>query len=76
MIGRFFKFERGQTSTEYMLVIVIAASLGITFMKKMDDYVIKNPQGLIGKPLKQFKDKLDQDSQGRYRVYPIGPMMR
>jgi hypothetical protein len=45
-------------------------------MKKMDEYVINNPNGMIGKPLKTFKDKISQDPTNRYRVYPIGPIAR
>jgi Flp pilus assembly pilin Flp len=73
---RFFKNELGQTVSEYMLLIAVSAMLGIAFMKKMDEYLINNPNGLIGKPLKEFKNKLNQDTDGRYKVYPIGPMMK
>ena len=76
MKGRFFKAELGQTSIEYMLIIVVMALIGIAFLRKMDEYVVKNPNGLIGKPLKEFQNKLNEDPQGRYRVYPIGPIMK
>ena len=66
--------NRGQTSVEYILLIVVAVSFGLTFVKKMEKYLINNPNGLISKPLNGFKEKLSKDPTGRYRVYPIGPI--
>lgn len=75
MNRRFLKSELGQTSTEYLLIIAVAVSFGLTFMKKMDEWVIRNPNGMIGKPLKEFKNKLDQDPTGRFRYYrSMGPV--
>lgn len=67
----FIKSEQGQTAVEYLLLIVVSVSLGLTFLKKMDEYVLSNPQGLIGGPLNQFKTQLNQDPTGRYRTFPI-----
>lgn len=66
--------EKGQTAVEYLLLIVVAVSFGLLFAKKMDEYLIKNPNGLIAKPINGFKNKLNQDPTGRYRYYPIGPV--
>jgi hypothetical protein len=74
MMRRILKSKKGQTSVEYLLLIVVAVGFGLTFAKKMDEYLIKNPNGLISKPLNGFKNKLNQDPTGRYRVYPIGPI--
>lgn len=71
MIRFFIKSELGQTAVEYLLLIVVSVSLGLTFLKKMDEYVISNPQGLIGGPLNHFKTQLNQDPTGRYRTFPI-----
>lgn len=77
MIRYFIQSESGQTAVEYLLLIVVAVSLGLTFMKKMDEYVINNPNGMIGKPLKNFEEKLNQDPTGRYRYYrSMGPVMQ
>ncbi len=73
---RILKSQKGQTAIEYLLLIAVATSFGLTFMKKMDEYLIKNPNGLIAKPLNSFKDKISRDPTGRYRVYPIGPIAR
>lgn len=74
MLRRIIKNKRGQTSVEYLLLIVVAVSFGLLFAKKMDEYLIKNPNGLIAKPLNQFKAKINADTQGRYRYYSIGPV--
>jgi hypothetical protein len=73
---RILRSEKGQTAVEYLLLIAVAVSFCITFMKKMDEYVINNPNGIIGKPLKSFRDKLSQDPANRYRYYPLGPRAR
>lgn len=72
----FLKSQLGQTSVEYMLLIVVSVSLGLAFFKKMNEYINDNPNSIVGKPLKEFQNKLNQDPTGRYKVYPIGPMMR
>jgi hypothetical protein len=74
MMRRILKSKKGQTSVEYLLLIVVAVGFGLLFAKKMDQYLIQNPNGLIAKPLNGFKNKLSQDPTGRYRVYPIGPI--
>ncbi len=76
MKRRFFKSQLGQTSTEYLLLIAVSIGLGLAVFKRLDEYLIKDPNGFIGKPLKEFQNKLNQDASGRYRVYPIGPMMK
>jgi Flp pilus assembly pilin Flp len=71
MNRRFFNNQLGQTAVEYCLLIAVSASLGIAFFKKMDDYVINNPNGIIGKPIKIFKDRINQDTTGRYTRFPL-----
>jgi len=71
MVKKILKSKKGQTSVEYLLMISVAVSLGITVFNKMNEYLIKNPDGMIGRPLKQFKDKFSADPAGRYRYYRI-----
>lgn len=71
MFRRIFKSQLGQTSVEYLLLIVVGVSIGLTFMKKMDEYLVKNPDGIIGKPLKDFKNSLNSDVSGRYKSFPL-----
>jgi hypothetical protein len=76
MMRRILKSQKGQTAIEYLLLIVVAISFGLTFMKKMDEFLIKNPNGLIAKPLNSFKERIGRDPSNRYKVYPIGPIAR
>lgn len=75
MVRRIFKSQQGQTSIEYLLLIVVAISFGLTFMKKMDEYLINNPNGLIAKPLNSFKERMGDPTNG-YKTFPIGPIAR
>lgn len=71
MFRRILRSHLGQTSIEYLLLIVVAVSIGLAFMKKMDEYLIQNPDGTIGKPLKEFKSSLNSDTNGRYSRFPL-----
>lgn len=71
MKRRFFKNELGQTAVEYCLLIAVSASLGIAFFKKMDEYMIQSPDGMIAKPLRIFKERLQSDTSGRYSRFPL-----
>lgn len=68
---RLLKSEKGQTSVEYILLIFVVVSLGILFFNKMNDYIIKNPKGLIGGPLSKFSNAINQDPTGRFRTYSL-----
>ncbi len=70
MMRRILKSQRGQTAVEYLLLMAVSVSLGLTFFKKMDEYIIKNPNGLIGKPLKTFQRELGTP-EGRYKTFPL-----
>jgi Flp pilus assembly pilin Flp len=65
------KTEEGQTAIEYLLMVVVAVGLGITLFNRLDEYLIKNPNGMIAKPLNQFKNLLNSDTTGRYRRFPL-----
>lgn len=70
MLRQFLKTQTGQTSVEYLLLIVVAVSLGLTFLKKMEEYLIDNPNGLIAKPLNSFKKELGTPGD-RYQRFPL-----
>ncbi|HXH29708.1 MAG TPA: hypothetical protein VNJ01_02735 [Bacteriovoracaceae bacterium] len=61
----------GQTSVEYLLLLVVSVGLGVTFFKKMDEYLIKNPNSLISKSLNSYRDTLSADPTGRYSRFPL-----
>lgn len=61
--------EKGQTAVEYLLVMVVSVGLCLTFYKKFQDYLIKNPNSYVNSHLKFFKNQYNPD-QGfkRYRL--------
>jgi len=61
----------GQTSIEYMLMIAVSLGLGFIFLKKMNEYLIDNPNSYLSKYLNSFKSTIEQDSSGRYRVFNL-----
>ncbi len=61
--------QQGQTSMEYLLVVVVAAGLGMTFLKKMDDYLLTNPDSYINGYLNSFNQILKTDP--RYKQFPM-----
>jgi hypothetical protein len=71
MIFKVLKLDRGQTVVEYMLMIAMSVGLGIAVFNQLNDYLIKNPNGLVGARLNQFKKDLSSDSSGRYKRFPI-----
>lgn len=66
---RFRKNQKGQTSIEYLLMIVVAITLGFTFKKRMEEYFFKNPNSFIAGSLRQYRSSFD--SQNRYRTFPM-----
>lgn len=70
MMGRLLKSQKGQTSVEYMLLIAVAISFGLLFFKKMDQYLLTNPNGIIAKPLNSYKNSLGNPKDG-YKYFPL-----
>ncbi len=63
------KSQKGQTAVEYIMMVSVAVSLGIAVFKKLDEYLIKNPNSLVGKPLNSYRQAMDQN--GKYKRFPI-----
>ena len=63
--------DKGQTTVEYMLVLVVSLTIGIAFKKKMEDFILKNPNSYISKSLGQIQSSLEADSSGRYRYFTV-----
>lgn len=63
--------NQGQTSVEYLLLLVVSIGLGVTFYKKMDEYMIKSPNSFIAKSLNSYKEALNTDPNGRFSRFPL-----
>lgn len=63
--------RKGQTSIEYLLLTVVAISIGIAFKKKIEDYMLTNPNSLLSRSLNQFNSQFSEDTEGRYRIYSL-----
>ncbi len=70
MMRSLIRSDKGQTSLEYLLLIVVVTSMGILFMKKMDEYILKNPNSFVSKPLNAYKQSLGSPQNG-YKYFPL-----
>ena len=68
---RFIRNKKGQTAIEYLLVLTVSLTIGIIFTKKMKDYLIENPNSVIGKQLNILKSQFDQDPKCKYCRYRL-----
>ena len=53
--------QRGQTAIEYIMMLAVVGGLGMTFMKKMDEYLLQNPNSYINNYLNSYKAVLKAD---------------
>jgi len=65
---RFFK-QKGQTSVEYMLMIVVSVGIGLTFFKKFEGYLLTNPDSYMNIQMEFYKNLYDpQFGYKKYRL--------
>lgn len=63
------KNQKGQVAVEYLLMVVVAITLGLTFKKRMDEFFFKNPNSFITRSLNNYKRLFEGD--GRYKRFPV-----
>jgi uncharacterized protein (UPF0333 family) len=63
------KKELGQTSLEYLLLLVVSAGIGMTFFKKFSGYLVDNPDSLIAGYIGGYKRILN--SQQNFKRYYV-----
>jgi uncharacterized protein (UPF0333 family) len=56
---RFIKRQAGQTSVEYLLVIVVSVGLCMTFYKKFSGYLLDNPDSYMSSHMKLYAALFD-----------------
>ncbi|HXH75266.1 MAG TPA: hypothetical protein VNJ08_09895 [Bacteriovoracaceae bacterium] len=69
-----FRFlgEKGQTAVEYMMLLVVSASIGIAFKKKIDEFLVGNPNSLLSRQIGGLTASFEgQGGDGRFRSFPI-----
>ncbi len=63
------KNEKGQTATEYMMLLVVAFTIGTTFKKKIEEFLISNPNSVISKQINNFTNEFNADP--RFSFFPL-----
>lgn len=63
------KKQKGQAAVEYLLMVAVAITLGLTFKEKMTDYFLRNPNSFINAYLRNFQRQFD--SNGRYKTFRV-----
>lgn len=58
------KNQAGQTSVEYILLVSVMIMLSFTFFKKVNEYVLTNPDSLINKYLSQSQRFFGSENSG------------
>lgn len=66
-----FLGRRGQTSVEYMLILVVAITIGISFKKKMEEFMLNNPNSFISSQLNSLQASFSQDASGRFTRFTL-----
>lgn len=55
----YFKDESGQTSTEYILLVAVAAAIVIKFKSKIEGLLLDENTGILGKVFKKTSEAID-----------------
>ena len=58
---RKFLTQRGQTSVEYMLMLIVAVSLGLTFFKNFQKFLLTNPDSYINIHMTFYKSMFNPE---------------
>ena len=56
---RMYLKQVGQTSVEYLLMMVVAVSLGLTFFKKFEGFLLTNQDSYMNTHLQFYKQLFD-----------------
>lgn len=63
--------QEGQTAMEYMLILVVAITIGIAFKQKMEEFLLDNPNSFVTRSINGLKSKFQSDSSGRFKKFPM-----
>jgi Flp pilus assembly pilin Flp len=62
--NRFFKGQSGQAAVEYILLLAVVVTVSVGLFKKIDEYLISNPNSLIKNYLSSFDDMFGASHTG------------
>lgn len=71
---KFLKSEKGQTTVEYVLMIAVIAVVMTNLFKKLEGYLITNPDSFKNQYLGGYKNMFGGDNgsfQGQYKWFTI-----
>lgn len=54
---------------EYLLIVVVALSIGVAFKKKVTEFILTNPNSVISKTLGGLEGRISRDTSGRYQWF-------
>lgn len=67
--------NKGQTTVEYSLLLVAMIAIGVAFFNQLNDYLVANPDSLIGKIQTSFEELVGSNNNGddrlKYTVFTI-----
>ncbi len=62
--------QKGQTSVEYILLVGVMITVSITFFKKVEDFIIKNPNSYINKALGGY-ERAFRGNGSQYKTFTL-----
>ena len=66
--------QKGQTSVEYILLLVVVIAVGSALFKKVEGYLISDPDSLRNTYLGEYQDMFSGQNgsfQGQYKRFTI-----
>lgn len=67
--------QSGQTMVEYVLLLAVVVSIAFTIFRRIDEYLVSNPDSFQNKYLRGFASVLgnsaDTNIRGRYKRFRI-----
>lgn len=67
------KKQLGQTTVEYIFLLALVVLITLSLFKKLNEYLVENPDSFLNRYLDQFKANLSSEGGGseRYRWYKL-----
>ena len=66
--------QKGQTAVEYMLLIMVIVFVMMTVFKKLEQYIVSNPDSIQANFIKNFENGVsgyNGDFKGKYQRFII-----